>query len=582
MSTSTETMTDAETRPDGCMTDGTDWTAIDWRTVEIAVFKLQKRIFRTSMRGDVVHVHKLQRLLMRSRSARLLAVRKVTQDNRGKRTAGVDGVSNLSPAERLELANHLTLRDTSQPLRRIWIPKPGSTEKRALGIPTLRVRAEQALAKLALEPEWEAHFEPNSYGFRPGRSAHDAIGAIFGTICGKPRYVLDADIRKCFDRISHPALLQKLNTFPSLRRAVRAWLKAGVMEGGELFPTDEGTPQGGVISPLLANIALHGLETEVVASFPERLKGENWRPQVVRYADDFVVLHHDRAVIEKIKEIVTKWLNGMGLELKPEKTRIAHTLRPQQGGAGFDFLGFEVRQYPVGKTHSARSSTGKLLGFKTLIKPSKEAQKRHLGNLATIVHAHQADAQFALIHHLNPVVHGWANYYRHVVSKDVFCRLDHQLHNKLQRWARRRHPGKSHTWVVQRYWQSHGKRHWVFASIDRVPLHTHADTPIERHAKVQGTRSPFDGDWIYWSLRCGHYPDISRTVSYLLRQQKGRCPLCGLYFKPGDVLERDHTVPRSQGGTDALTNRQLLHGHCHDRKTAADRVAVQVSVTRTG
>jgi RNA-directed DNA polymerase len=296
----------------------------------------------------------------------------------------------------------------------------------------------------------------------------------------------------------------------------------------------------------------------------------------------FVVLHHNLAVIEKIKEIVTTWLHGMGLELKPEKTRIAHTLRPQQGGAGFDFLGFEVRQYPVGKTHSARSSTGKLLGFKTLIKPSKEAQKRQLGNLATIVHAHQADAQFALIHRLNPVVHGWANYYRHVVSKDIFCRLDHQLHNKLQRWARRRHPGKSHAWVVQRYWQSHGKRHWVFASIDNVPLHTHADTPIERHAKVQGTRSPFDGDWIYWSLRCGHYPDISRTVSYLLRQQKGRCPLCGLYFKPGDVLERDHKVPRSQGGTDALTNRQLLHGHCHDRKTADDRVAVQVSVTRTG
>jgi RNA-directed DNA polymerase len=199
VSNSQDTMTGAATRPDGCKASDADWATIDWRTVEKEVFKLQQRIYRASLRGQIVQVHHLQRLLMRSWHARLFAVRKVTQDNRGKRTAGIDGESNLSPTARFELANHLRLRDKATPLRRVWIPKPGSGEKRPLGIPTMRVRAEQTLAKLALEPEWEARFEPNSYGFRPGRSAHDAIGALFLMLRFRTCYVLDADIRKCFD-----------------------------------------------------------------------------------------------------------------------------------------------------------------------------------------------------------------------------------------------------------------------------------------------------------------------------------------------------------------------------------------------
>ncbi|HUZ52204.1 MAG TPA: reverse transcriptase domain-containing protein [Streptosporangiaceae bacterium] len=199
--------------------------------------------------GDVKTVHRLQRLLMRSRAAKCLAVRRVTQDNQGKRTAGVDGVKALTPPERLRLANRLSLAVKPRPTRRVWIPKPGTTECRPLGIPTMHDRAVQALAKLALEPEWEARFEPNSYGFRPGRSGHDAIEAIFQGICRKPKYVLDADIVKCFDRIDHQALLRKLGTFPALRRAIRGWLRAGVMDGPTLFPTTAGTPQGGVITP---------------------------------------------------------------------------------------------------------------------------------------------------------------------------------------------------------------------------------------------------------------------------------------------------------------------------------------------
>lgn len=265
-----------------------EWKDLPWREIERRVFKLQKRIYRASGRGDVKAVHRLQRLLMKSWSARCLAVRRVTQDNQGKKTAGVDGVKSLTPPQRLEMTRELELSRRAQPTRRVWIPKPGKAEKRPLGIPTMHDRAAQALTKLALEPEWEAKFEAGSYGFRPGRSCHDAVAAIFSSISHQAKYVLDADIAKCFDRIEHQALLNKLATFPKLRRAIRAWLKAGVMDGGELFPTEEGTPQGGVVSPILANIALHGLEEAITAAFPQHQKGEvvTQRPAVIRYADD--------------------------------------------------------------------------------------------------------------------------------------------------------------------------------------------------------------------------------------------------------------------------------------------------------
>src|ERR687886_1142574 len=240
-----------------------EWHSIDWRKLEKRVYKLQKRIYQASNRGDIKALRKLQKMLMKSWSARALAVRRVTQDNQGKKTAGVDGVKSLSPKQRLDLVNQLHLGTKARPTRRVWIPKPGTEEKRPLGIPTMKDRALQALVKLALEPEWEARFEPNSYGFRPGRSCQDAIKQIFTVISQKAKYVLDADIAKCFDRIDHEVLLNKLNTFPTIRRQVRAWLKAGVMDNMQYFETSEGTPQGGVISPLLANIALHGMEWRI-------------------------------------------------------------------------------------------------------------------------------------------------------------------------------------------------------------------------------------------------------------------------------------------------------------------------------
>ena len=224
-----------------------EWKNIPWRKLEVQVFKLQKRIYRASIRGDVKQVRRLQRLLVKSTAAKLLAVRRVTQDNRGKNTAGVDGVKSIRPPQRLKLALKLEISDQAFPIRRVYIPKPGKKEKRPLGIPTIEDRAKQALVKLALEPEWEAQFEPHSYGFRPGRSVHDAVKYIKLDIQRKDKYVLDADIRKCFDCINHSALLDKLNTFPLMRRQIKAWLKAGVMSGENLFPCEEGTPQGGVI-----------------------------------------------------------------------------------------------------------------------------------------------------------------------------------------------------------------------------------------------------------------------------------------------------------------------------------------------
>ena len=325
------------------------WSTLPWKQIQKQVFKLQRRIYRASQRGDVKLVHKLQRLLIKSWYGRLLAVRRVTQDNKGKKTAGIDGVKSLTVAQRLVLAQQLSQLPRPRPLRRIWIPKPGKREKRPLSIPVMRDRAAQALVKLALEPEWEAKFEPNVYGFRPGRSCQDAIAAIFRTICQRPKYALEGDIKGCFNNISHRALLEKVKAPPFIRRLLNAWLKCGVLDRG-FQPTEKGTPQGGVISPLLALIALHGVESHL-----KSLGTKKYPIHTVFYADDFVVLTPRLSDIQRAKEAVEQWMKTIGLELHPQKTTVCHTLN---GEAGFDFLGFNIRQYPVGKYASKR-------GYKT-------------------------------------------------------------------------------------------------------------------------------------------------------------------------------------------------------------------------
>ena len=561
------------------------WSDIPWRKLEKNVYKLQKRIFKASRRGNVKLVRRLQKLLIKSWAAKCLAVRRVTQDNQGKKTAGVDGVKSLSPKQRLALVNKLRLGSKVAPTRRVWIPKPGKEEKRPLGIPTIHDRALQGLVKLALEPEWEALFEPNSYGFRPGRSCHDAIGAIFNSIRYKPKFILDADISQCFDRINHKKLLEKLNTYPTLRKQIRAWLKAGVMDGLELKPTSCGTPQGGVISPLLANIALHGMENEMksLASSFDMKRSNGYQKAIsdkkdsiylIRYADDFVLLHEDINILNRCIKVITQWLNDMGLELKPSKTRIAHTLKHyKKEKPGFDFLGFNVRQHETGKYTSGKNSKKELLGYKTIITPNKKAQKEHYKKVAEIIDKYKGQSQAVLISKLNPIIRGWCNYYANVVSQKVFKRLDYICFWKLYKWGIKRHHNKGKEWIKNKYFQSIGGKNWVFATKiegNLVRLLSHTDTKTTRYVKVKSDASPYDGNLVYWSSRQGKHPEMPKRTAFLLKKQKGKCNWCELYFKDGDVMELDHIIPKSKGGKDEYKNWQLLHRHCHDEKTNID------------
>jgi len=397
------------------------------------------------------------------------------------------------------------------------------------------------------------------------RSAHDAVEAIFNNISQKAKFVLDADISQCFDRIDHKALLNKLNTFPSLRQQIKSWLKSGVMDKGVFSQTNEGTPQGGVISPLLANIALDGFE-EFITSFKVYGRGGK-RPSLIRYADDFVILHESEEFIEFLRLKANEWLKGMGLELKPSKTKVCHT------SEGFNFLGFNVRQYKTGAYKAAKIGVhGKTinLGFKTLIKPTKEAVKRHLDKIGQIIDKHHNAPQEALISRLNPVIRGWCNYYSSVMSKETFSKCEHLTYLKLRAWAKRRCTKTNAHDTVSNYWRTVGEDNWTFATSGGIALVKHTSTPIIRHTKVQGARSPFDGDIVYWGKRMSNHPEMPSRVATLLKKQAGKCGLCELSFRHGDLWEVDHVVRTSRGGKDEFINWQLLHRHCHDLKTATD------------
>ena len=534
------------------------WQEIPWAKVQRHVFRLQKRIYQATQRGDVRTVRKLQNLLTKSWYARLLAVRRVTQENRGKRTAGIDGAKSLTAPQRWRLARKLRLDGKATPLRRIWIPKRGTSDKRPLGIPTQHERARQTLVRQALEPQWEAKLSAHFYGFRPGRSCHDAIEAIFHRIKFRPQYMLKVDLEKCFDRIDHSALLAKLQSPPSIRRQVRAWLRSGIMEADTFTPTTAGTPQGGSVSPLLALIALHGMDEAITQVYPEA--------RVIAYADDCMVLHPDRSVLEHCQQLLTTWLAEIGLTLNTTKTRIRHTLEGDQ--PGMDYLGFHIRQYRVGKHQSGNTSRGARLGYKTLIQPAKANVADHLQELGRIIRQARAWPQVALIQQLNLKIRGWANYYRSGVSKATFDRLDYLLWAKLRHWANRRHPKKTAGWVFNRYW-THCNGRWVFAAPPtrqgQMTLTFHREVPIQRHIKVAGNRSPYDGDWVYWSARQGRYPTLRSRLAILLKKQGGRCAYCGLYFQHDDPLEIDHIDGNRKHAR--LINLQVLHGHCHDVKT---------------
>jgi RNA-directed DNA polymerase len=275
-------------------------------------------------------------------------------------------------------------------------------------------------------------------------------------------------------------------------------------------------------------------------------------------------------MIKACKTAMEEWLKDMGLELKPSKTKLTHTLEVYEGNAGFDFLGFHVRQYPVGKHRTGKKRNGEPRGFKPLITPSKEKVKLHVQRLGEIVKRHQASPQQALIAKLNPIIMGWSRYYSTQVSKETFTTVDSIVYQQLRAWANRRHPHKNLHWISDKYWHVETEG-WIFATKDnKYRLWKHAKMPIKRHTKVQNSRSPYDGDWIYWGTRRGEHPETTKAIGSLLKRQQGKCAWCELYFKDGDLLEIDHIIPKSLGGTDAKDNKQLIHRHCHDQKTAQD------------
>ncbi|MDT9202673.1 MAG: group II intron reverse transcriptase/maturase [Limnospira sp. PMC 1286.21] len=563
-----------------------------WAKVQRKVFKLQKRIFQAAKSGQDAKARRLQRLLVKSYYARLLAVRRVTQDNRGRKTAGVDGMRASSPRQRFEIVENIKGNLKAKPLRRVWIPKPGRDEKRPLGIPTIQDRARQALVKSALEPEWESRFEDTSYGFRPGRSAHDAISRIFQSINKGGYYILDADIAKCFDRINHEYILSKIHCPNSLKRDLKSWLKAGVLDNGIFEDTEAGTPQGGVISPLLANIALDGMARLIETMYP-KVKGVKIKATGIRYADDFVVISPSLEIIEQCKIAISEWLKPIGLEIKPGKTRICHTLNPIEYDGkleepGFDFLGFNIRQYPAGKYKTGKTggAASRPIGHKTHIKPSNKAVKAHTEVIKDAIKHLKTAPQSALISELNPIIRGWSNYYSGVVSTKTFKKQDYIVWQMLRAWTVSR-CGKANYEKLNNYFRkgtvklSNGKeRHesWLFKTKDGLHLWKHNWTPIVRHTIIRPDATPYDGNWTYWATRKGQAIDTPTRVAKLLKKQKGKCAWCRQYFTPSDLVEVDHIIPRNHGGKDEYKNLQLLHRHCHDDKTALDN-ANAVSLT---
>ncbi|OMP76707.1 group II intron reverse transcriptase/maturase [[Flexibacter] sp. ATCC 35208] len=556
-----------------------EWSTIDWKPVERTVFKLQKRIYRASQKGNQILVRKLQRLLKSSLSAKQLAVKQVSQQNQGRGTAGVDGKTALTPALRQTLVHSIRMESKTKPIRRIWISKTGKSDKRPLGIPTIRERARQTLIKLILEPEWEAKFEPNSYGFRPGRSCHDAIQAIFQGIKFKQAYVLDADIKGCFDNINHQKLLSKLKTSPNQRRLIKCWLKAGIMEDGIILENESGIPQGSPLSPLLANIALDGMERDTKAYLNRQLyqyekqksNARGKRPSshksaisIIKYADDFLVIHESEKVIAKAKEFISEWLMERGLELKPEKTKLCHTLHKHEGiSPGFKFLGFHIRQF---------SCNDRKKGYKLIIRPAKEAIKKHSDKLKCIVRNHRALDQKGLIWLLNPIIRGWCNYYQYVVSKHTFSYLRNITFRKIWGWACFRHNRRGKKRIKNKYFVRDGGNNWRFCTNDGLlKLAEHTDWNITRFIKVKGEKSPYDGDYIYWASRMGRYAGGFQKTSEILKLQKGKCWKCGLFFKTDSLL----TFHYANGNAKDYrrNNLILIHDHC--------KIQGEVFMTRT-
>lgn len=532
------------------------WHDINWAECHKRVKSLQARIVKATAKGRWRMVRKLQQLLTRSFSAKAIAVKRVTE-NKGKRTTGVDGITWNTPESKAKAIDSLKRRGyKSSPLRRVEIPKKDG-KKRKLGIPTMKDRAMQALYLLALEPVSETTADPNSYGFRPERSTADARGQCFTALAKKdrPQWILEADIKGCFDNISHEWLLENILLD---QKILKEWLKAGFIYSGKFTDTETGTPQGGIISPTLANLALDGLEKVINQNFKTQKYQENGvmtykNPKVnfIRYADDFIITGNSKELLEdEVKPLVESFLKERGLKLSPEKTKTTHI------NDGFNFLGWNFRKYDS----------------KLLIKPSKESVKSILGKVKGIFDSNKNAKTEKVINLLNPVITGWANYHKGTVAKETFNYVDYQIWIKTWKWAERRHPNKGKRWIKDKYFKTVDNRNWIFSGENQgehtIRLASMSAVPIERHIKIQANANPYDPKYEqYFEKRLQVKMTKGRVgktkLARLWVQQKGICPVCKTRIDNVENINIHHILEKAQGGKDINSNLIILHPNCH-------------------
>ena len=517
--------------PEVSRTETSNWHETDWNYVNKKVFNLQKQIAKAEREGRGGKVKRLQNLLTRSIAAKKLAVRRVTE-NQGAKTPGVDGKTWNTPSAKALAVE--TLKEEGykpKPLKRVFIPKPNGKE-RPLGIPIIKDRAMQALHKLALEPVAENNADPNSYGFRPYRSTADAMQQAYLMLSTKarPQWILEGDIKGCFDNIDHEWLLANVSMNS---KVLRKWLKAGTLYQGVYTDTITGTPQGGVISPVLANIALDGLEAAV------KTVGKY---HVIRYADDFIVTGNSKEELEAVKTTIEDFMRERGLTLSPEKTKITHI------NDGFDFLGWNFRKY----------------GGKLLTKPSKANIQSFLEDIRKTIKSMATAKQEDVIDALNPKIRGWANYHKGTVAKKTYIKVDHEIWKTLWTWCKRRHPNKPEEWIQSRYWKQKEGRNWVFTDKGRQIIKA-IDTKIIRHIKTPNALNPFiptDRKKLEELRKRRTKRILFGEVKELWERQDGKCPNC----KQGITemnWNRHHIQPKAQGGSDELNNQILVCSECH-------------------